>query len=103
MFLTTRQLQAALTDLGFQPLGQAHNEVFQLCHAQRLPDLLLARSGFAVSDVVANAVVEQHGILRHHTYGLTQAVLGYTTDILSVDADCPGRHVVETEQQTRQG
>src|SRR3569623_2387011 len=62
--------------------------------------LVAAGVGSAVGDVVVDAVVEQHGVLRHHADGGAQAVLRDLADVLAVDADAAGADVVETEQRS---
>ena len=58
--------------------------------------------GVAVGDVVINAVVEQHGILRHHADGSAQGILRDVADVLAVDTDTAGAGIVKTEQQPGQ-
>ena len=103
LFLAAGELQPALAYLGIQPLRQTPDEVFQLGHAQRLPDLLFAGAGSTIGDVEADGIVEQHGILRHNTDVLAQAFLADAADVLPVDTDAAAIHVIEAEQQTRQG
>src|SRR5690606_34217707 len=85
------------------PLWQAADEILQLGHAQRLPDVLVAGAGPAVGDIETDGVVERHGILRYYSDVPAQALLADAADILPVDAYAAPLHVVEAEQQTRQG
>ena len=55
----------------------------------------------AVADVVADGVVEQHGVLRHHADGGAQGFLRHVAHVLAVDQDAAAGHVVEAEQQPR--
>jgi hypothetical protein len=57
----------------------------------------------AVGDVVIQAVVEQHRVLRHDADVLAQAGLGDLADVLAVDEDAAGSDIEEAEQQARQG
>ena len=66
-------------------------------------DLLLAGAGPAIADVVANGVIEQHGVLGHDTDRRAQAVLGDVTDVLAVNQDAAVGNVVEPEQQPVDG
>ena len=43
------------------------------CTARRFFDFSLIGAFAAIADIVANAVVEQHGILGHYAYGTAQA------------------------------
>ncbi len=52
-------------------------------------------------DVVADGVVEQHGVLRHHADGGAQRDLRHVADVLAVDQDAAARDFVETKQQPR--
>ena len=66
-------------------------------------DLVLRRTDAAVGDVVADRVVEQHGVLRHHADRRAQAFLRHVADVLAVDPDAALGHVVEAEQQPADG
>jgi hypothetical protein len=66
LLLAARQLEPALADHGVVALRQAQYEVVDLGEPGGLLDLLVAGIGAAVADVVADRVVEQHGVLRHH-------------------------------------
>ncbi len=79
------QLQAALAHPRVVPVRQAQDEVMHLRQPRRLLDLGLAGAGPAIGDVVADRVVEQHGVLRHHADRRAQAVLRHVADILPVD------------------
>jgi len=59
--------------------------------------------GAAVGDVVFDGVVEQHGVLRHDADGTAHAGLGHILHVLPVDRDAALLHIVEAEQQARQG
>ena len=72
-------------------------------------DLRLRGAWPAVADVVADGVVEEHGVLRHDADGAAHAVLRHVAQVLAVDGDAAtavagGRrvHVVETVEQPRQ-
>ena len=103
LLLAARQLQAAFADPGVVTVRQAQDEVVHLGEPRRLLDLLLARAGAAIGDVVADRIVEQHGVLRHHADRRAQAVLGHVADVLPVDQDAALGHVVEPEQQAADG
>jgi len=65
--------------------------------------LLRRRTGTAIGDVVADGVVEEHRVLRHHADAGAQALLRHVADVLPVDADRTFGHVVEAEQQAADG
>ena len=101
LLLAARQFQAALADFGLVALGRAPDEAVDLRLARRLLDLGVARIPAAVADVVADGVVEQHGILRHHADGGAQRSLRHIADVLAVDQDAAAADVVEAKQQPR--
>ena len=74
-----------------------------LRRTRRVLDFLAAGFGAAISDVVADGIIEQDGILRHDTDLAVQAGLGDRTQVLPVDADRAGVHVIKPEQQPPDG
>ncbi|CQR23198.1 Uncharacterised protein [Yersinia enterocolitica] len=62
--------------------------------------LFKTRRGSTISNVIAQRIVKEHGILWHDANRLTQAVLSHITDILIVNIDSPLGDIVETKQQT---
>ncbi|MCY1518954.1 hypothetical protein D9M68_536900 [compost metagenome] len=66
-------------------------------------DLRVARVRAPVADVVADGVVEQHGVLRHDADRRPQAGLRHVADVLAVDQNRAAVGVVEAEQQARDG
>ena len=66
LLLAAGQFQAAFADLGLIPLRRHPDEAVDLRQLRRLLHLGIAGVPAAVADVVADGVVEQHGILRHH-------------------------------------
>src|SRR5690606_21532559 len=97
LLLTARQFQLPLTYLRVQPVWQTLDKVFQLRHAQRIPDILVGGTRFTVGNVVATGVVEQHGVLGHHTDSLAQAVLTDSPNVLAVNGDATAFDVIEAE------
>ena len=103
LLLAAGELQAALADLGLVAVGREADEIVDLGEPGRLLDLLVGRLRAAVADVVADGVVEQHGVLRDHADGAAQRLLGDVADVLAVDGDAPAGDVVEAEEQPRDG
>ena len=101
LLLAAGQLQAALADLGLIALRRRLDEAVDLRQLRRLLHLGIAGVPAAVADVVADGVVEQHGVLRHHADRRAQRVLRDGLDVLPVDQDLAARHVIEPEQQPR--
>ena len=66
----------------------------------RALDLFLTRTGFTVTNVVAQRIVEQHGVLRHDADCRTQAGLLQAADILAVNRDSAAADVIKTKQQS---
>src|SRR5947207_359844 len=76
--VAVRQLRHELMDIG-EPCG--------------FLDLLGAGTGPSIGDIVADAVVEQHRVLRHHADGAAEALLRDIADVLAVDEDPALVHV----------
>ena len=66
-------------------------------------DLLLARLRAAVADVVGDGVVEEDGVLRDHADRGAERGLRHVADVLPVDGDAAAGHVVEAEEEPRDG
>ena len=103
LLLATRQLQAALTHQGVIAVGQGSDEIMNIGRAGRGDDFGRFGIGPGIGDVVVEAFVEQHRILGHDADGGAQAFLAYLADVLAVDEDAALVHVIEAEQQARQG
>ena len=73
LLLAAGEFQPALADLGLVALGRQADEAVDLRQPRRLLDLGIGRLPAAVADVVADGVVEQHGVLRHHADRLRAA------------------------------
>src|SRR3546814_7307951 len=82
LLLAARKLQAALTDHGVVAVRQGAHEVVDAGEARGLHHLGVARFGAAVADVVADGVVEQHGVLGDDANGCAQRALDHTADVL---------------------
>ena len=98
-----RQFQPAFTHSGFIPVGQTLDKVVDLRRFCRRFDVFLRGVIAAIGDVIADGIVEQHGILRHHANRAVQTVLGHIAHILPVHAHGTALHIVEPEQQTPDG
>ncbi len=99
LFLTAGQLEPPFADLGVEAVRQTGDKGVQVGQTQHLVNRLLARLGIPVGNVVAQRVVEQHGVLWDHADVATQAGLAQPADIVAADPDHAGVHVVETEDQ----
>src|ERR1700727_735137 len=66
LLFTARQFQATLADLRLITLRRHPDETIDLRKPRRLLDFRIAGLPAAVANVVANGVVEQYRILRHH-------------------------------------
>src|SRR3546814_7949109 len=73
------------SDLGLIPLRQQRDETVDRRALGRRRNLLRARIGTAIGDVVADRIVEQHRVLRNDTDLGAQALLGHRLDVLPVD------------------
>jgi hypothetical protein len=54
-----------------------------------------------VAKIVHEGIIEEHGLLRHDSYVLTQAVDGDVVHGPAIDEDTTFVHVVEPEQQAQ--
>src|SRR3954470_10040922 len=89
LLLAPRELKATLADLGVVALGRKPYEIVDLGEPRRLLDLRVARLPAAVTDVVADGIVEQDGVLRDHADRRAKRFLRDVTDVPAVDRDSP--------------
>src|SRR6516164_6358003 len=89
LLLAARQFQATLADLGLVALWRHADEAIDLREPRSALDLGIGRTPAAVANVVADGIVEQHGILRHHADRRSQRLLRHAPDVLAVDRDGP--------------
>src|SRR3546814_2113167 len=101
LLLAARQLEPALADLGLLPLRQQRDETVDRRALGRRRNLLRARIGTAIGDVVADRIVEQHRVLRNDPDLGAQALLGHRLDVLPVDRHPPTLRVIEAKEQSR--
>lgn len=96
LLFTARQLQFALI---------RHTVTAQRLGADEAVDVREGGGFFKLGagDVVCNGVVEQHGVLRHDADRLAHADLRDLFDVLARDQDAILLHIVEPEQEPRQG
>ena len=73
--LSARQPHAAIADDRVEAFGQLGDELAAMGRVRRLPDLVVARLGPGVADVLDQRAVEQRDVLRHDGDGLAQALL----------------------------
>ncbi len=103
LLFAARKLQPALAHGGLVAFRQRDDEVVDLRRLRRFHDLGKGRVGLAVGDVVADRVVEQNGVLRHHANRSVQARLRHRAQVLPVDPNRPAVHIVEAKQQPPDG
>src|SRR5690606_32362022 len=95
--------QAALADFRFVTHRRTADETVDLRQPRRLLDLGVARIPAPVTDVVADRIVEQHGILGNNADDLAHRFLRHRADIPAVDGDPAGADIVEAIEQPRDG
>ena len=62
---------------------------------RRRNNLLHGGPRLTVGDVVKNCPVEQPGILQNHGIGPPEGIPGQGPDVLAVQEDLPGVHIVK--------
>src|SRR5437762_3535681 len=85
LLLAAGELQAALAHHGFVSPRKRFDEVVDMRRARGFDDFGIARFRPPVADVVQDAVVEEHRVLRHDADRRTQARLLYFSYVLPVD------------------
>src|SRR5207237_10063310 len=96
--LTALQSYAAFTDDCSYALRQLLDEVATRGES-RLHDFIIAGLWPAVADVLHDRAMEHRNVLRHDTDRGTQALLGDARDVLPVEQNLSGLHVVATLQE----
>ncbi len=102
LLFAARQVQPSFADPRLEPVGQALDEAADRRAARRSRHLFRARALAAIGDVVADRVVEQHGILRDDADRGAQARLRHLCNILPVHGHAPAGQVVETVEDARE-
>ena len=100
--LAAGELHAALADqrrIAF--LGLA-DELVRVRLARRRPHLLVARVQPAVADVLEQAAMEQHRVLRNHRDRAAQALLRDPRDVDAVDEDAALLEVEQAQHEVQQ-
>src|SRR5215813_314835 len=92
------KLQTAFANLGIIAFRCAANESIDLSLARRFLDFGVARIPAPVADVVADRVVKQNRVLRHHANRGAQGGLGNLADILVVNQDATTGNIIKTKQ-----
>ena len=103
LLLAAGELEAALADERLVALRQAHDEVVDVGQPCRALDVRRRGVRASVRDVVVDAVVEQHRVLRHHADRGAQRRLAHAAYVWPVDPDGASAHVVEAIEQAREG
>ena len=97
LLLAAGEFEAAFAHFGVVAFRRLPDEAVDLRLPRGLLDLGVARVPAAVADIVADGVVEQHGVLRHHSDRRAERALRDIADVLAVDQDASAGHFVEAE------
>ena len=100
--LAAGEFHAALADDGPHALRQIFDEIAARREG-RFQHFVVGRLRPAIADIFHHRAMKHRNVLRHDADGLAQALLGHARDILAVDQDASGLHVVEALQQREQG
>src|SRR3546814_14335494 len=95
LLFAARQLQPALADLAFIAMGQAHDQSVDGRAARRRFHLGPGRAVPPIADVVADAVVEQHRVLRDDSDRAAQRLLRHVANVLAVNGDPAGCYIIK--------
>ena len=90
---------APLADDRVVPVGECGDRVVDTRRLRRGHQLLVGGVGVGVAQVVADRLVEQVRVLRHHTDRGAQGVERQIAHVVAVDAHRAGRHVVQPGEQ----
>ena len=101
--LAAAQVGGTLLQHGVVAVGKLLDELVSARPPRRRFDVGIRGVRPAVTDVVADGVREQKGVLQHDADALPEAVLGHAADVLPVDGHGAGLHVVEALQQADDG
>ena len=89
LFFTPRQFQSPFADTGVEAIRQRGDKAIDLRQMGGLNHFCLCRIPTPVTDIIADGVVKQHGILRHHADYRAQRGLCDCGDVLSVNGNAP--------------
>ncbi len=103
LLLAAGQFETALADHRLVTVRQVADEPVDLGHRGCFAHLRVAGVRAAIADVVRDRVIEQHRVLRDDANGCAQTLLRHLADVLTVDQDAPAVHIIEPEQQPRNG
>ena len=101
LFLATGQPDAALANLGFVSIREARDTLVHLRAQGSIFNFLRCGAELAVADVVADASVEEHTVLRDDANGLAQRALSDVADVLAVDGDATAGEPVRARNRVQ--
>ena len=104
------QLLLALTDVGsvlvqlhLVAAGQGADEVVGIGGLGGGNDLFVGGIQTAIADILHDGALEQPGVLQHHAEALAQGTAVKVADIVAVQGDGAGIHIVEPHEQVDEG
>src|SRR5260370_26900275 len=89
------ELQSPFADGGFIFIWKRLDEIVDMRGARGLEHFGVTRLGPAIADVVENAVVEEHRVMRHEADRRAQASLPHFTDVFSIHGYPSARSIVK--------
>src|SRR3546814_11468067 len=101
MLRTTGGFVARRADASVKAMRHSMDEPGEGSTSQCRFKLCLSGTCSPISDVVADGIVEQHRILRHDANLLSERCLRNLRNILAIDQNAPGLHIIEAEEQAR--
>ena len=99
LLLTAGEQGAPLAYIGIKSMGHFQNILIDLRLLGRLDHLLHGGIGLSVADVLKNGIGKQEHILLDNANILVQALLGHLADILAIDGDDTGIHIIKARNQ----
>src|ERR1700686_5210523 len=97
--LASGKSHAACSDHSIVPCRQRQNEIVRQCGTGRGLDFFLWNLGLAVSDVVANRIVEQNRLLCDDANLRPQRGEGYFAEVLTINEQTSRRDIEEAGNQ----
>ena len=99
LLLALADVGGVLVQLHLVAAGQRADKVVGVCSLRGGNDLLVRGIQTAIADVLHDRALEQPGILQHHAEALAQVAAVKVPDVVAVQQDFAGIHIIEPHEQ----